>query len=36
MMEKVLPEMSKTLNEPLYDPATQKGFGCVGCHELKK
>jgi mono/diheme cytochrome c family protein len=36
MMEKVLPEMAKTLNEPLYDPATQKGFGCVGCHELKK
>ena len=32
MMEKVTPEMAKALNEPHYDPATQKGFGCGGCH----
>jgi hypothetical protein len=32
MMEKVTPEMAKALNEPPYDPATQKGFGCGECH----
>jgi hypothetical protein len=28
----VKPEMAKLLNEPEYDPATHKGFGCSGCH----
>ena len=32
MMEKVTPEMAKALNEPHYDPATKKGFGCGACH----
>lgn len=32
MMEKVNPEMQKALNLPPYDPATKKGFGCLGCH----
>lgn len=36
MMEKVVPEMAKILNEPIYDPATHQGFGCAGCHEFKK
>ena len=35
MMEKVTPEMAKALNEPAYDPATQKGFGCGKCHLSK-
>lgn len=32
MMEKVNPEMAKALNEPPFDPATGKGFGCKACH----
>jgi hypothetical protein len=32
MMEKVTPEMTKALNEPPFDPATKKGFGCGECH----
>ena len=32
MMETVLPEMAKLVNEPLMDPATGKGFGCGECH----
>jgi len=32
MMEKVTPEMAKSLNEPHFDPATKKGFGCLACH----
>jgi len=32
MMERVTPEMAKALNLPHYDPATKKGFGCLGCH----
>lgn len=32
MMEKVTPEMAKALNLPHFDPATKKGFGCLGCH----
>jgi hypothetical protein len=32
MMEKVTPEMAKALNEPAFDPATKKGFGCGECH----
>ena len=34
MMEKVAPTMSKLLNVPPYDPATQKGFGCFDCHTM--
>ena len=32
MMETVVPEMAKLLNESLFDPATGKGFGCGECH----
>lgn len=32
MAEVVVPEMAKLLNEPPYDPATGKGFGCGACH----
>jgi hypothetical protein len=32
MMETLTPEMTKALNEPPYDPATGKGFGCGACH----
>ncbi|MBL8972968.1 MAG: hypothetical protein JNK56_20440 [Myxococcales bacterium] len=32
MKEKVTPLAAKLLNEPLYDPATHKGFGCFECH----
>jgi hypothetical protein len=34
MMETVVPEMAKIINEPVYDPATQKGFGCTECHTM--
>lgn len=32
MMEKVEPEMASALGMHPYDPKTQKGFGCSGCH----
>lgn len=32
MMETVVPEMAKLVNEPVFDPATGKGFGCGECH----
>ena len=32
MMEKVTPDMAGLLGEPAYDPKTQQGFGCHGCH----
>jgi hypothetical protein len=32
MMEKVVPEMATLLGTQPYDPKTQKGFGCAGCH----
>jgi hypothetical protein len=28
----VVPEMARMLGEPIYDPATGKGFGCFECH----
>lgn len=28
----VVPEMAKLLGTTPYDPATQQGFGCLGCH----
>jgi hypothetical protein len=35
MAEKVKPEMTRLLNEPPFDPATGKGFGCGECHLAK-
>lgn len=32
MRERVQPEMAALLGRPPYDPATQKGFDCFGCH----
>ena len=32
MVEVVVPEMAKLLDMEPYDPDTQKGFGCFGCH----
>jgi hypothetical protein len=32
MMDKVEPEMAAALGMHPYDPKTQKGFGCGGCH----
>jgi hypothetical protein len=34
MHEVVVPEMAAALGQPPYDPATQKGFGCTGCHSV--
>lgn len=34
MNEKVLPEMVKALGEAPFDPKTNKGFGCAGCHKI--
>ena len=36
MMQQVVPEMAKIIGEPVYDPATQKGFGCMECHTMTK
>jgi hypothetical protein len=36
MMEQVVPEMAKIIGEPVYDPATGKGFGCMECHTMVK
>jgi cytochrome c551/c552 len=36
MAEKVVPEMASTLGKPPFDPATGKGFGCMGCHTVDK
>lgn len=35
MMQKVVPEMAGTLEMEPYNPETQKGFGCGGCHEME-
>lgn len=32
MIEKVTPQMAELLHMPAFDPKTQKGFGCFGCH----
>lgn len=32
MMEQVVPEMAKLINEPPYNPETKQGFGCANCH----
>jgi hypothetical protein len=34
MHEVVEPEMAAAMGQPVYDPATQKGFGCNGCHAV--
>ena len=34
MGETVLPKMADLLGEKPYDPATQQGFGCLGCHTM--
>jgi len=36
MVKVVKPEMAKLLNEPEYDTATNKGFGCGECHTIDK
>lgn len=36
MMERVTPEMAKLLGEDVYNPETQQGFGCFGCHTKKE
>jgi hypothetical protein len=36
MAESVVPEMASAMGEPMYDPKTQKGFGCGGCHGIDK
>lgn len=36
MMEKVVPEMAELLSMPRFDPSTQQGFGCFGCHLPKE
>jgi hypothetical protein len=36
MGEVVEPMTAKILGAKVYDPATNKGFGCLGCHEQKK
>ncbi len=35
MSEKVMPEMALLFGKQPYDPATNQGFGCAGCHEMK-
>jgi hypothetical protein len=35
MAEKVVPEMAAALGKPPYNPATNTGFGCMGCHALE-
>ena len=34
MHEVVVPKMADLLGEQPYDPATQQGFGCLGCHTM--
>jgi hypothetical protein len=34
MAEKVTPTMASALGMAPYDPATQQGFGCGGCHAI--
>lgn len=36
MMQKVTPQMAQLLGAQPFDPATGQGFGCGGCHEMKK
>jgi hypothetical protein len=34
MHDKVVPQMAALFGKPVYDPATQQGFGCGGCHKI--
>lgn len=34
MHEKVAPEMAGLFGKPPYDPKTNSGFGCNGCHKV--
>jgi hypothetical protein len=36
MAQSVVPEMASAMGEPPFDPTTQKGFGCGGCHTIAK
>lgn len=36
MKTKVVPDMATLIDAKPYDPATQKGFGCFGCHTPTK
>ncbi len=36
MAESVVPEMASAMGEPPFNPKTQKGFGCGGCHSIDK
>lgn len=35
MSKQVVPEMAKTIDMEPYNPETQTGFGCYGCHQSK-
>jgi hypothetical protein len=35
MHDKVVPQMAELFGQKPYDPATQQGFGCKGCHNIK-
>ncbi|MEM6993989.1 MAG: hypothetical protein AAF721_25985 [Myxococcota bacterium] len=35
MGEQVVPEMAALLDTPPYDPSTNEGFGCYGCHQTE-
>ena len=34
MAESVTPKMAAAMGEPPYDPKTNTGFGCGGCHKI--
>jgi hypothetical protein len=34
MAEKVTPQMAEIFGKKPYDPATNEGFGCAGCHKV--
>ena len=36
MVDEVWPEMSELLGYELYDPSTNEGFSCFGCHALSE
>jgi hypothetical protein len=35
MAQHVVPEMASSLGQPPYDPQTNEGFGCGGCHAIE-
>jgi len=35
MQNTVVPEMAAVLGQEVFDPQTQEGFGCLGCHMRK-